>query len=93
MKTWFILGHSKVHNFVLVIFLITIVLHICSFFENISYNESLQYIPSKIHTQKCMYIEAQTTNQSIFFNFKSPLLYIWCIYIAILKNKYLFFSS
>jgi hypothetical protein len=29
-----------------------------------------------------MYIEARTINQSIFFNFKSPLLYIWCIYVA-----------
>jgi len=39
-----------------------------------------------------MYIEAQTTNQSIFFNFKGPLLYIWCIYAVILKNKCLLFQ-
>jgi hypothetical protein len=37
-----------------------------------------------------MYIEAQTTNQSIFFNFKSPLLYIWCIYVANVFNKCFF---
>jgi hypothetical protein len=30
-----------------------------------------------------MCIKAQTINQFIFFNFKSPLLYIWCIYVAI----------
>ncbi len=35
-----------------------------------------------MHTQKCMYIDAQTINHSIFFNFKSPLLYIWCLYVA-----------
>jgi hypothetical protein len=35
-----------------------------------------------------MYIEAQTINQSIFFNFKSSLLYIWCIYVIIFwKSK------
>ncbi len=33
-----------------------------------------------------MYIEAQTINQSIFFYFKSPLLYIWCIYVTIFFN-------
>jgi len=33
-----------------------------------------------------MYIKAQTINQSIFFNFKSPLLYIWCIYVVIFLN-------
>jgi hypothetical protein len=32
-------------------------------------------------------MEAQTTNQSIFLNFKSPLLYIWCVYVIILFNK------
>jgi hypothetical protein len=26
----------------------------------------------------------QIANQSIFFNFKSPLLYIWCIFVTIL---------
>jgi hypothetical protein len=31
-----------------------------------------------------VYIKAQTTNQSIFFNFKSPSLYIWCTYVAII---------
>jgi hypothetical protein len=30
-----------------------------------------------------MYLEAQIVNQSIIFNFKSPLLYIWCIYVVI----------
>jgi hypothetical protein len=30
-----------------------------------------------------MYIEAQIANQSIIFNFKSLLLYIWCIYVVI----------
>jgi len=39
-------------------------------------------MPNRIYTPKCMYIEAKTTNQSIFFNFKSPLLYIWCIYVT-----------
>jgi hypothetical protein len=34
-----------------------------------------------------MYIEAQTTNQSIFFNLKSPLLYVWCIYVIVFLNK------
>jgi hypothetical protein len=34
-----------------------------------------------------MYIKAQTTNQSIFFNLKSPTLYIWCIYVAIFFYK------
>jgi hypothetical protein len=34
-----------------------------------------------------MYIKAQIVNRSIFFNFKSPLLYVWCIYVAIFKNK------
>jgi hypothetical protein len=29
-----------------------------------------------------MYIEAQTTKHSIFFNFKSPLLYIYLVYIC-----------
>jgi hypothetical protein len=29
-------------------------------------------------------MEAQITYQSIFFNLKSPLLYIWCICVAIL---------
>jgi hypothetical protein len=66
----------------LVKFFLTNFLHICSFCFNISYIESLSYIPNKIHTQKCMYIKAQTINQSIFFNFKSLLLYIWCIYVA-----------
>jgi len=37
-----------------------------------------------------MYIEAQIVNQSIFFNFKSSLLYIWCIYIAIFFYRCLF---
>ncbi len=37
-----------------------------------------------------MYIDAETSNQSIFFNFKSPLLYIWCIYVAIFFT-YVFF--
>ncbi len=40
-----------------------------------------------MHTQKCMYIEAQKKNQSIFFNFKSPLLYMWCIYVVIIFNR------
>jgi len=65
-------------------------LHICSFCFNISYIESLQYIQNKIHTQKCMYIKAQTANWSIFFNFKNPLLYIWCIYVVILFYRCLF---
>jgi hypothetical protein len=82
MKIWLILGHWKVHNFFLTIFL-----HICFFCFNISYIKSLYYIPNKIYTQKCMYIKTQTTNWSIFFNFKSPLLYIWCIYFVILKNR------
>jgi hypothetical protein len=83
MEIWFILGHSKVHNFFLVNFFLAMFLHI--FFKNfnISHIESLLYIPNKIHTQKCMYIETQIRSQSIFFNFKSPLLYIWCIYVAI----------
>jgi hypothetical protein len=34
-----------------------------------------------------MYIEAQTANRSIFFNFKSPLIYIWCIYVVIFFNR------
>jgi hypothetical protein len=37
-----------------------------------------------------MYIKPQIVNQSIFFNFKSPLLYVWCIYDAIVF--YWFFS-
>jgi hypothetical protein len=37
-----------------------------------------------------MYIKAQITNQSIFFNFKSPLLYVWCIYVVIPYNRCLF---
>jgi len=36
-----------------------------------------------------MHREAQITNQSIFFNFKSPLLYIWYIYVT--KKIYKFF--
>jgi hypothetical protein len=89
MKIWLILGHSNVHNFFFVNFFLTIFSHICSFYFNISYIESLWYIQNKIHTQKCMYIKAQTTNQLICFNFKSPLLYIWCIYVTIFLYKFL----
>jgi hypothetical protein len=64
---------------------------ICSFCFNISYIDSLQYIPCKINIQKCMYIEAQIVNQFIFFNFKSPT-YIWCIYIVIFFIDVLFFK-
>jgi len=39
-----------------------------------------------------MYIEAQTTNQSIFFNFKSPLLYILCIHVALFLKRYFLFQ-
>ncbi len=87
MEVWLILGHSKVHSSFLVKSFLAFFLHICSFCFNISYIESLSHIPNKIHTQKCMYIKAQTRNQSIYFNFKSPLLYIWCIYVAIFKNR------
>jgi purine-cytosine permease-like protein len=41
---------------------------------------------------KCMYIEAQTTNQSIFSNFKSLLLYIFTIYVAIFFIDVFFFK-
>jgi hypothetical protein len=39
-----------------------------------------------------MYIEAQTTNHSKIFNFKSSLLYIWYIYVAIFFYRCLFFQ-
>ncbi len=32
-------------------------------------------------------IKAQTTNQSIFFNFKNPLLYVWSIHVVIFFNR------
>ncbi len=37
-----------------------------------------------------MYREAKIANQPIFFNFKSSLLYIWCIYVAIYCYKCFF---
>jgi len=37
--------------------------------------------PKIIHKQKCICIKLQTKTQYIFFNFKSPILYIWRIYV------------
>jgi hypothetical protein len=39
-----------------------------------------------------MYIKAQIANQSIIFNFKNLLLYIWCIYVATLFYRCLLFQ-
>jgi hypothetical protein len=39
-----------------------------------------------------MYINAQIVNQSIIFNFKSLLLYIWYIYVAIFFYRCLLFQ-
>ncbi len=39
--------------------------------------------PKTIHKQKCICIKLQTKNQYIFFNFKSPIFYIWRIYVII----------
>jgi hypothetical protein len=39
-----------------------------------------------------MYIKAQTTNQSIFFNFKSPLYYIFGVYMLQFNFIDFFFS-
>jgi hypothetical protein len=34
--------------------------------------------------------KAQIENQSIFFNFKSPLLYIWSMYVTFFLYKFFF---
>jgi len=61
--------------FLVKIFL-TKVLHLNYFFFGISDIESMQNNPRKIHRQKCIFIKPQTKDQSIFFNFKSPIFYI-----------------
>jgi hypothetical protein len=92
MKIWLILGHSKVHNFFWLNFLkhffCTYVLFVLTNHILCPYNISQR----KLHTQKCMYIKAQIVNQSIFFNFKSPLLYILCTYVVIIFYRCFFFQ-
>lgn len=45
----------------------------------------------KNHTYKCMYKEAQTKNQSIFFNFKNPInIYLMCICYIFIIDVFLF---
>jgi hypothetical protein len=57
---------------------LAISLHISFFcFIIISYIESLEYIPNKIQTQKCMYIEAL----SPYFSTSKVHYYIFDVYI------------
>jgi hypothetical protein len=37
-----------------------------------------------------MYIKAQTSNQSIFFNLQNQLLYIWCIHVFFFIDVFFF---
>ncbi len=79
MKIWFILGHSKVHNFFLAkIFFNNFFAHIFFSF-NISYIKSLYNIINEIHTNK-MHVYKGTNNKPIhiFQHQKSIFWYISC---------------
>ncbi len=91
MKIWFILGHSKVNNLFMVNFFYQ--LFFTFIYLIVTYDILNPYNISQIkfiHKNAC--IEAQITNQSMLFNFKSPLLYIWCIYVAICFYRHLLFQ-
>ncbi len=57
-------------------FFLTFFLQLCYFCFNMSYIESLLDNPKIIHKQKYICIKPQTKYQSIFFNFKNPIIYI-----------------
>jgi hypothetical protein len=69
MKIWPISNYSKMHSVFLVKVFLGNLWHLCSYWFNTSYIESLYYIPIKNHTQY-----ACVENQSVFFNLKSSLL-------------------
>jgi hypothetical protein len=83
MKIWFILGHSKVHNFFLVNLFLASFLHICSFCFNLSYISPYNISQIKLIHKKHVY---RGTNNKLIHIFQLQksitiyLVYICCNY-------------